>query len=74
MKTYPNQFTQREWNILILNLPARNKTPRTQWGWRIILNAIFYVPQEKNQNVSLQSNRTRGFVTPTRILVWTQTA
>jgi putative transposase len=43
MKTYPNQLTQRQWNILILNLPIRNQTPRTQWGWRIILNAIFYV-------------------------------
>jgi putative transposase len=43
MRTYPNHLTQREWNLFAPELPPRNHTPRTEWGWRAILNAIFYV-------------------------------
>jgi putative transposase len=43
MRTYPNHLTQREWNLFAPILPPRIQTPRTQWGWRAILNAIFYV-------------------------------
>jgi putative transposase len=43
MRTYPNHLTQREWNLLAPELPTRNQTPRTEWGWKAILNAIFYV-------------------------------
>jgi putative transposase len=42
-QTYPSDLTKRQWNYLKRHLPKRQNKTCLKWGWRIILNAIFYL-------------------------------